>query len=127
MAARKAVLEQLGYEIHTAGDAEAALAEADAVTFQLVITDYRMPAINGVELIARLREKYPNLPVILLSGFADALGLDENNTGADVVLQKSYNEVNLMVRSVSRLLQKKPPKKPPSAQSKPPSSRRRIK
>ena len=65
--------------------------------------------MDGVELIARVRKQSPEVPVILLSGFVDALGLSESNTGADVVIQKSANEVSHLVRSVGRLLRKKKP------------------
>ena len=55
---------------------------------------------------------------MLLSGFTEALGLAEASTGADVVLQKSANEVSHLVRAVNRLLRRKTPaKKPPAAQS----------
>ncbi|MCP5117874.1 MAG: response regulator, partial [bacterium] len=81
-------------------------------TFDLVVTDYKMPKMNGVEFIAKARDLKPEIPIILLSGFADALGFDESNTGADIVIQKSANEVNHMVRGVRRLLRKAAPKKP---------------
>jgi hypothetical protein len=56
--------------------------------------------------------------VILISGFTDTLGLDEASTGADVVLQKSNNEVGQLIRAVNRLLRKQHllPKKPTGSQ-----------
>jgi hypothetical protein len=45
---------------------------------------------------------------VLLSGFVDALGLNEQTTGAEAVIQKSANEVPHLVRAVARLLKKKP-------------------
>jgi CheY-like chemotaxis protein len=77
-----------------------------------VITDFRMPAMNGVELIAKIRENNPKISVILLSGFVDPLGLTEENTGADVVIPKSSKEATYLIRSVKRLVnrgQRKPP------------------
>ena len=52
-------------------------------------------------------------------GFTDTLGLDEANTGADIVLQKSNNEVPQLIRAVTRLLRKQqqPLKKPTGSQS----------
>ena len=61
--------------------------------FDVVVTDYKMPKMNGVELIGRLRKLHPATAVILISGFTDTLGLNEASTGADIVLQKSNNEV----------------------------------
>ncbi len=112
LAARKAVLEELGYQITTAGSATDGLKRFAETAFDLVITDYKMPRMSGVQLIEKIREQTPTIPVILLSGFAEALGLDEKNTGADTVIQKSANEVSHMVRAVRKLLR---PKKPASS------------
>jgi len=117
LAARKAVLEELGYQISTAGSGAEGLKRFAETEYSLVITDYRMPRMNGLEVIRRIREQAPDVPIILLSGFADTLGLDENNTGADVVIQKSATEVTQMVRAVRKLLRvKKASRKPPRSQ-----------
>ena len=108
------MLEELGHKITGASSGAAALEEFDAHKFDLVVTDYKMPRMNGIELIAKLRELSPELPIVLISGFVDALGLSEASTGADVVIQKSANEVSHLVRSVNRLL--KTPKKRPGSQ-----------
>lgn len=81
--------------------------------FDVVVTDYKMPEMDGVKLIERLREQHSTVGVILISGFTDTLGLNESNTGADIVIQKCANEVSHLIRSVNRLLrrQHQPPKK----------------
>lgn len=112
LSARKCVLEEVGHRIATAVNGVDALEQFANAKFDLVVTDYKMPRMDGLELIAGLRKTQPDLPVILISGFVDALGLSEENTGADVVIQKSANEVSHLVRSVARLLRKKPVKKP---------------
>lgn len=109
--ARKAVLEELGYRTDGALSGKQALALFGEHLFDLVVTDYRMPDMDGAELIALLREKRNGIPIILISGFVDALGLDERNTGANIVIMKSANEVPHLVRAVTRLL--KSPRKPP--------------
>lgn len=116
--ARRTVLEQLGYSIVEAHTGAEALEEFDKQHFDLVVTDYKMPKMDGLELIQNLRLKKPAVPVILLSGFAEALGLTEASTRADVVIQKSNNEVNHLVRSVSHLLLRKAPKKAASGRAK---------
>src|SRR5262245_23799337 len=83
--ARKALLEEQGFAITTATNGEDAFEALSKGKFNLLITDFRMPKMNGVELIRRIRPLQPALPIILLSGFADALGLDEKSTGADAV------------------------------------------
>ena len=118
LAARRSVLEELGYGIVTAANGPEALEKFAVEKFDLVITDYRMPRMDGLELISRLRKLAPDLPIVLVSGFVDTLGMNEASTGADVVIQKSANEVSHLVRSVNRLLRRKsPPKKPATAQA----------
>ena len=84
----------------------------DHYKVDLVITDFRMPNMDGVELITRIRQLCGDLPIILLSGFVEPLGLTEESTGADVVLSKSAGEVGFLVRSVRRLLSRQPYRKP---------------
>jgi CheY-like chemotaxis protein len=115
--ARRTILEELGHELHVASDPREALELFAKRTFDLVITDYKMPYMNGVEFIGKAREINPAVPVILVSGYVDALGLTEENTGSDAVIQKSANEVPQLLRAVNRLLRKKTKKPATSAKS----------
>ncbi len=105
--ARKMVLEELGYKIVTASHGRDALEQFKPRTFDLVVTDYKMPYVDGLELIASLRKREPDLPIVLISGFVDSLGLNEQNTNADVVIQKNAHEVSHLVRAVARLTRAK--------------------
>jgi CheY-like chemotaxis protein len=113
--ARQSVLAELGYTVIAARCGEEALRVVESQPVDLVITDYKMNPVNGVELIGSLRQSYPNLPIILLTGFAESLGLTPENTGANVVLQKSANELSALLRAVKRLLQ--PPRKPAASRT----------
>lgn len=114
--ARKTVLEEIGYSVTACKSAAEALEQFGKETFELVITDYKMPKMDGIELIGQIRTVSPVIPIILLSGFTESLGLTEKSTGADVVLQKSANEVTHLTRAVHRLLNKKSVKKPVTSQ-----------
>ena len=116
LVARRTVLEELGYSIRTATNGEEALHQLSLHQVDLVITDFRMPNMDGVELISRIRKLRADMPVILLSGFVEPLGLTEQSTGADVVLSKSAGEVNSILRSVRRLLTRQPQRKPALSQ-----------
>ena len=109
--ARKTVLEELGHKIHVASSGADALEQFSQHKYDLVVTDYKMPRMDGLELIVRLREEDPDIAIVLVSGFVDTLGMNEASTGADAVIQKSANEVTHLVRAVSRLLRRKPAKK----------------
>ncbi len=108
LCARKAVLEEIGYRIATATNGKEALVLFNQSPFDVVVTDFRMPGMDGSELIRRIKDVEPRTRFILLSGFVEPLGLTEQNTGADVVISKSAGEVNILIRSVGRLLRKPP-------------------
>lgn len=107
--ARKTVLKQKGFEAVTATSAEQALEILQTRRFDLVVTDFRMGGMDGIKFISHLRQRCPGTPVILLSGFVEALGFDEQTTGADAVLAKSANEAASLVRTVERLLTRRKP------------------
>lgn len=117
LSARKTVLEEVGHKIVAVTSAADALEHFAKQKFDLVVTDYKMPRMDGMELIVRLRKLTPDLPIIMVSGFVDALGLNEQSTGADAVIQKSANEVSHLLRAVSRLLRRKPAKKPAGSEA----------
>ena len=114
--ARKALLHEQGYVITTATNGEDAYEIFTKGKFDLLVTDFKMPKMNGIELIRRVRLLQPALGVILLSGFVEALGLDEKSTGADVVINKGVHEIPHLLRSVTRLLERQAPKRPPASQ-----------
>lgn len=58
-------LEEEGYYIEQAGDGAEALAAVDRADFDLVILDLRMPEVNGLEFLERVRKTRPQLPVIV--------------------------------------------------------------
>jgi CheY-like chemotaxis protein len=107
--ARKTVLEELGHKIHVASSGADALEQFSQHKFDLVVTDYKMPRMDGLELIVRLRKQSPDILIVMVSGFVDTLGLNESGTGADAVIQKSANEVTHLVRAVNRLMRRKKP------------------
>jgi CheY-like chemotaxis protein len=107
--ARRAVLEELGYQVITAASGADALKLVKEHQFDLVVTDYKMSPMDGLELIQRLRAGDFGNPIILLSGFVENLGMRPESTGADAVLQKSANEVANLLRHTKRLLN--PPRK----------------
>ena len=64
-------LEHAGYAVTQAEDGQAALAQLDAECPDLLITDNRMPGMTGDALIAEARARFPELPILRLSGGDD--------------------------------------------------------
>ena len=121
---RCSLLEEAGFSVESAINGEEGLQLFSSRKFDVVVTDYRMPRMNGVELIQKIRKLNPNIRVILLSGFVEPLGLTEENTGADVIIAKSSNEAVHLVRWVKRLANRGTSRKPPVPQQGPPVRKR---
>jgi PAS domain S-box-containing protein len=69
------MLTELGYEVVEAESGEEALALVDARAPDLVITDHLMPGLSGTDLARILAAERPELPVLIVSGYADLDGL----------------------------------------------------
>jgi CheY-like chemotaxis protein len=114
---RRSLLEEIGCCVQIAVNGEEGLKLFETSKFDVVVTDYRMPRMDGGELIRRIRVLDPAARIILLSGFVEPLGLTEQNTGADAVIAKSANEPAHLVRSVRRLVNRGARKAPGSQKS----------
>jgi CheY-like chemotaxis protein len=113
---RRSLLEEQGHHVETAHNGEEGLKLFHERHFDLVVTDYRMPRMTGIELIVQIRQTNPNARIILISAMVEPLGLNEANTGADAVIAKSANEASMLTRAVKRLLNRGPARKPPASQ-----------
>ena len=67
-----------GHESVEYNDSDSALNEFRPGRFDLVVTDLRMPGINGLEVLRRVRDFDPEIPIIIISAFAD----NENTAAA---------------------------------------------
>jgi signal transduction histidine kinase len=65
------MLEELGHEVRTAGSGAAAIEALRGTTFDLMITDYSMPLMNGSQLARQARGIRPAMPILLATGYAD--------------------------------------------------------
>ena len=78
------VLETEGYRVAAASDGEAALlAFDDEGPIELLVADWQIPGMTGVELAAELRRRQPGLPVLLVTGSPGAAAYEQRLTGAD--------------------------------------------
>jgi PAS domain S-box-containing protein len=69
------MLAELGFEVLEAESGQDALALVDASRLDLVITDHLMPGLSGTDLARILAAERPDLPVLIVSGYADLDGL----------------------------------------------------
>ncbi len=85
----KDLLEPKGLDVHTAGDGIEALRCFDKGPFDLVFTELLMPRMGGLELLNRLKERFPEVSVVLLTGGGPTeLAVQVTNHGAfDYILK----------------------------------------
>jgi DNA-binding NtrC family response regulator len=93
------------YVCQTAETAEKAFARLEADPYEVVLTDISMPGLSGLELLGRVRQRFPNTPVIIISGIGDqehAQGLIK--LGAFDFLLKPFT-LEVVEKSVKRALE----------------------
>ena len=99
----RAILVGKGYCVETAGGAADALDKLARSGFDIVVTDLRMPEIDGFEILARVKQQWPNVGVIVMTGFGDAKTPDRARAkGADEYITKPFNarEIEVIVERV---------------------------
>ena len=105
----RAGLQQQGFEVDWVRDGQAALRELLALDYEAAVLDLGLPRLDGMEVLAALREQGRSLPVLVLTA-RDAVqsriaGLD---TGADDYVVKPYSVVELMARLRTQLRRTRP-------------------
>ncbi|MHB2155543.1 response regulator [Calditrichota bacterium GD2] len=98
-------LSYFGYKVTPARDGKDALRKlkADRQAFDLLITDLVMPNLSGKKLAAMIHEKYPDLPVLFISGYSENEFKDENRNDQPNFLQKPFSPIDL-AKKVNKLL-----------------------
>jgi DNA-binding NtrC family response regulator len=74
------ILEMQGYRAVSAFSASDALEKFERNKFDLMVTDFRMEGMNGLELARKVHDKYPDVPVIIVTGYGPIDGGGEVNT-----------------------------------------------
>jgi len=64
----QAFLEKDGYEVHTAADVDKALSLVEEYNFSTIVTDIILPGLTGIDLLQKLQEQCPKVPVIMITG-----------------------------------------------------------
>jgi two-component system NtrC family sensor kinase len=94
----KRLLIDTDYRILTAESGDEAMKVLDNNEVHVVISDYRMPGMNGVELLSKIKEKYPDTIRLILSGYADAVAIVEAINEGQVYrfITKPWNDQELL-------------------------------
>lgn len=87
-------LASFGYDQSEAADGEAAIDQIEAGAFDLVVADLAMPGMNGVELAEIVRRRWPVMPLLILTGHAEAVPIPDDLP----VLRKPFQSADLAAR-----------------------------
>jgi PAS domain S-box-containing protein len=97
----RVMLERAGYAVEVADGGEEALAmlAGAGAAFDLMISDVVMPGMDGVELVRRVREQWPTLPVLMTSGYPIDFLSEHGSAPADSdLIQKPFSSQDLVQR-----------------------------
>jgi len=92
-------ISRSGYYVEAVRDGAEALRRVDESYFDLLLTDIRMPGIDGLELARQVRRRYPRLSVLLVTAYLqDALGATDLGEAGIGILSKPFNLSELIDR-----------------------------
>ena len=113
------VLSGAGYETDEAANGEEAWMMIFTTSYDLILTDYNMPHLNGLELVARMRASAMTVPVVLVSGALDlGRACDYPGLHLNAIVQKSFecgNVLDAVRRVLPTLLNETTPYSPKDA------------
>ena len=101
-----AALEDLGYRATAVHSARAALIELERARFDLVLTDLRLPVMDGRALLREVRSRWPEVPVIIITAFAavrDAVDLVKEGAFDYIAKPFEIDDVSATIRRALRL------------------------
>ena len=98
-----AILEEAGYTVDVAEDGLSALRKIESAAPDLLLTDLRMPNLNGFELLEIMRARLPHIPRVAISGEFLASDVEKAGT-ADLFFQKGNYSIVDFLASIRELL-----------------------
>jgi len=99
-------LETVGATVEQAELPAPGIALVDAAPPDLLIVDFAMPGTTGAEVAADVRSRHADLPILVVTGFADSAKLEAIGKGALPVLRKPFEAKDLIAR-VAALLEER--------------------
>ena len=102
-----AMLSECGIDCRTAADASEALGLLEREPMIAVLTDLQMPGLSGLDLLERVRPRFPGMAFLVVTGVDDVrVGIEAMQNGADDYLVKPL-EADVVLASLERALEKK--------------------
>jgi len=94
----KMILEYEHFDVQFAEDGPTALQRVEAAPFDLVLLDIKMPGMDGIKVLQRIKEMRPSLPVVMISGHADfSTAVEATRIGSYDFLGKPLDRDRLVI------------------------------
>jgi DNA-binding NtrC family response regulator len=91
------ILGSEGWNVAQAGDANAALAHEALATCRLILCDMMLPGQSGLDLVREMRQRRPEVPIVLITGYATAENASRAiDAGATGFLAKPFDDTELL-------------------------------
>ena len=110
--ALRRVLDREGHQIEHFANPLAALARLKNRAFELVITDFRMPELDGLRVASQISLEHPALPIILLTGSFD-IDLERVEAAGVVAVLAKPIDGQVLIDAVAKHARSRPPTDPP--------------
>lgn len=91
---QRLLMDEDGIVIYTAENAEKGLALLEQESVDLVVSDNKMPGMSGIEFTRLVKEKYPQLPCIMLTGYNE-LGHIRDQNVVSAIMTKPWDDEEL--------------------------------
>ena len=105
------ILEAEGFEVTTVPSADEALEKIKIYDFDLLVMDVKMPIHDGIFLMREIKKHWPDIPIIVMSGYPTAETIaDVVRLGAVQFIPKPFKPDEFM-KSIRQVIRKMPPKK----------------
>jgi CheY-like chemotaxis protein len=101
------LMEVLGYRSVVAGNGKEGLARLEKEKVSLVISDIKMPVMDGIEMMKKIKENFSDLEVLLITGYeADYSREEVKEAGAADYIYKPFN-IDVIEKKIKSLLEKR--------------------
>ena len=91
------VLQNAGYKVELASDGDEAIPAVAQKKIDLILLDIQMKRVGGFEVLQHVKEKYPDIKVVMLTGFSEiANAVKAKSMGANAFIGKPYDLHDLL-------------------------------
>lgn len=95
------ILEREGFIVHTADAAEKGLEILNSHLIDVVVSDILLPGMNGIELLVKIKEQFPFMPVLLITGHSGRFSAtDALSHGAEGYITKPFQNVEIVQKLI---------------------------